>query len=398
MSRIIAAITNKKTWFNIGIGLRAACSLGGTALRSVLESRKGPTDILLCVVDHYEPRVGQPTQALARERVEDWMDRYPAIARAHPDADGRVPAHSFFYPWDEYDPWELDHIMELCGAGFGEVEIHLHHDGDTEDGVRQKFRDAVRTFRQHGALSSWPDGRPAWGFIHGNWALDNSRCEDDGGGYCGVNNELTVLEQEGCYADFTFPSWQHVAQPEQLNSIHYAIDDPLKPKSYNRGLRARVGEQKRQGLLLVQGPLAPYVEWSSRRTRVAMDDGDISISRRYKPERFDRWVRTGVHVQGRPDLIFIKLHSHGAEDRNRAAMLGEDMEWLFRDAGARYNDGVRYRLHHTTAREMYNIVKATEAGISDMAAARDWILKPPGSAASRNEAEPLDCRRPLCFP
>ena len=126
---------------------------------------------------------------------------------------------------------------------------------------------------------------------------------------------------------------------------------------------------------MIQGPLIPFVDRTTRRLRVAIDDADVSESRRYHPERLDRWVRAGIHVQGRPDRIFIKLHSHGAEDKNRAGMLGEDLEWLYSDAEARYNDGKIYRLHYVTAREMYNVVRATESGVDDLALARNWILK-----------------------
>jgi hypothetical protein len=369
---------NKQSLYNLEIALRAAVAAGRSRSDARTRRRSHPIDLFLCIVDHYEPQVGRPPRALARERVEDWLRRYPQIASAHRDAEGRSPAHSFFYPWDEYDAWELSHIAELCAAGYGEIDLHLHHQDDTETSLRGKLRKAVQVYREHGVLPTWPDGRPAWGFIHGDWALDNSRCER-GRNYCGVNNELTVLQEEGCYADFTFPAWQHLAQPRQMNSIHYAVDDPDRPKSYDTGRRARVNTLDPKGLLLVQGPLVPYIGRSGRGRRLAMDDGDLAACRRYEPARLDRWVQAGIQVQGRADRIFIKLHSHGAEDRNRAVMLGEDLEALFTDAETRYNDGQRYRLHYITARELFNVIKATEAGVEDILAARDWLLKPPAS-------------------
>ncbi|MGC4043517.1 MAG: hypothetical protein QM758_06900 [Armatimonas sp.] len=113
--------------------------------------------------------------------------------------------------------------------------------------------------------------------------------------------------------------------------------------------------------------------------RPAMDDGDLASYRRYSPERLDRWVRTGIQVAGRPDRVFIKLHTHGAADANREALLGKDLEAMFSDAEARYNDGKRYRLHYVTAREMFNIVKATESAPElSVAEARNYVLKRPG--------------------
>jgi hypothetical protein len=372
---------SKAKLFDIEIAFRSAAAAAGARRRAeATRTSERPVDLFLCLVDHFEPQIGQPPSSVARERLEDWLRHYPKIAGRHRDADGRPPAHSFFYPYDEYDDWEMARLSQMCAQGWGEIDVHLHHKDDTEESLRAKLRDALRLFRGHGALSQWPDGSPAWGFIHGNWALDNSRCES-GHNFCGVNNELTVLADLGCYADFTFPAWQHTAQPRQMNSIYYAVDDPTRPKSYDRGKPAVVGVKGEGTLLLVHGPLVPYLHRGARGCRMAMDDGDIAACRRYTPDRLDRWVRAGIHVQGRPDRVFIKLHSHGAADKNREAMLGTDLEALFSDAEARYNDGKRYRLHYVTAREMFNIIKATEADAAvDLVEARDWLLKPPASA------------------
>ena len=374
--------------FNLRIALRAF--LSSNPLRPTIGAHPGnPTDIHLCLVDHYEPQVGRPPKALAQERVEDWLRRYPDIASKHRDADGCHPPHSFFYPYDEYDEWEFSHIAELCDAGWGELEIHLHHWNDTSDGLRQKLREAKRLWAEKGMLAAWPDGGPAFGFIHGNWALDNSRWKENPNP-CGVNDEISILLEEGCYADFTFPAWQCSAQPRLMNRLYYAVDDPKRPKSYDWGERVKVsttksdltmentehteiklsmentkivkGERRRDRskLLMVPGVLAPYIERRGGRLRIAMDDSDLAASRRYHPSRLDRWVRAGIGVQGRPDRIFIKLHCHGAADANRAALLGEDLDALFSDAESRYNDGKRYRLHYVTAREMVNVIWETE--------------------------------------
>ena len=93
--------------------------------------------------------------------------------------------------------------------------------------VYETLREAIRTYREHGCLTTWPDGRTAFGFVHGNWALDNSRILG-GEDFCGVNDEITLLQEEGCYADFTFPAWQTISQPHRTNDIYYAIDDPAK--------------------------------------------------------------------------------------------------------------------------------------------------------------------------
>ena len=373
--------------FNIEMAWRAQSAIWANQKRREAAAFSGPTDVFLCIVDHYEPQVGKPSRDVAQGRVQDWMQRYPKISDSHRDADGRQPAHSFFYPWDEYDEWEFQRLTELCAAGYGEIELHLHHRDDTEATLRPKFQDAIKTYAAQGALSRWADGRPAFAFIHGNWALDNSRT-DGGRNYCGVNNEIQILREEGCYADFTFPAWGHAAQPRQANSLYHATDDPRLPKSYDTGAAFRAKTQPSGDLPLIQGPLVPHFKRRGRIPRLAIDDGDLASYRRYEPARLDRWVRAGIHVLDRPDRVFIKLHTHGAADQNRAALLGEDLNRLFADAEARYNDGVKRRLHYVTAREMFNVALATqEAGELDILAARDYRLKPPPMRrASTNRA------------
>lgn len=363
--------------FDTEIALRAAAQMAEQRYGRVKRYR-GCRDICLCVADHYEPGRGRAADSIARKRHQDWLRYYPRIAHSHRDCTGNRAVHTFFYPWDEYDPDLLGTLQQMCSGGVGEVELHLHHRDDTAATLSATIDEACSTFRSFGALSSWPNGRPAFAFIHGNWALDNSRVEN-GRNYCGVDNELQVLLQCGCYADFTFPAWRHVSQPRQTNSIYYAKGRPGSRKAYDSGSPIEMnGRCDSDALMIVQGPLVPTLRWSAKGPRFTMDDGDLADYRRYSPERFDRWVRAGIHVHGRPDRIFIKLHCHGAHDNSRQYLLHSDLDALYTDGLARYNDGERYRLHFVTARELFNVVKATESGSDlDIASAREYVLRAP---------------------
>ncbi|HEY3281211.1 MAG TPA: hypothetical protein VGN26_02980, partial [Armatimonadota bacterium] len=90
------------TLHTLEIALRAAASL-----RRGQVSTAGPTDLYLCVADHFEPWHGRPPRDVALRRLREWAARYPGMAGFHHDCEGRPPAHTFFYPWDEYDPEEL---------------------------------------------------------------------------------------------------------------------------------------------------------------------------------------------------------------------------------------------------------------------------------------------------
>jgi hypothetical protein len=336
--------------------------------------------LIFCFVDHFEPHVGGADGETARRRLDAWLEEYPRIASRHVDSNGHAPGHSFFYPYDEMEASELRDLAALCDSGFGELEIHLHHRDDTTETLRAKLQDAVRCWRAVGALGSWPgSGRPAFGFIHGNWALDNSRVEN-GRNFCGVNSEISLLAEEGCYADFTYPALWHMAQPRQANSIFYAEDDPMRPKSHDRGVPVHVGGQPTGHLMIVQGPLC--LRRSGPLALPRPEDGDITGTKPPTEQRVDAWVRANVHVEGRPEWVFVKVHTHGALDRTREALLGTGLDTLFGALEARYNDGREWRLHYVNAREMYNIIRAAEAGkAGDPGEFREFVITKPAAVS-----------------
>jgi hypothetical protein len=334
---------------------------------------------MFCFVDHFEPRWGNATPETERARVRRWCSDYPKLCAGHRDADGRPPRHTFFYPEEEYRPEHMRELAGLCRAGFGEIEVHLHHDRDTSHGLRTKLRRFTRTLvEDFGALPVDPrTGRAVWAFVHGNWALDNSRPD---GRWCGVNDELSVLAEEGCYADFTLPSAPDATQTRTVNSIYYASDDPLRPKSHDRGTPVRAGgaADAHGRLMIIQGPLGLNWRWRKYGVLPRVENSDIRRSSPPRPDRTDLWIRSGIHVSGREDWVFVKVHTHGTQERDIDTVLGPPVAALFADLEARYNDGERYVLHYVTAREMYNIIKAAEAGESgDPGSYRDYLIPAP---------------------
>jgi hypothetical protein len=336
--------------------------------------------LMFCFVDHYEPMWQRPSYETECARVERWRQDYPKLCAPYRDADGRHPIHSFFYPEEEYRPEHLDQLVELCRMGLGEIEIHLHHDKDTEAGLREKLRRFTRTLvERHDALPVNPvTGQAQWSFIHGNWALDN--CRPDGYG-CGVNNELIVLREEGCYADYTLPAAPSPCQTRTINQIYYATDDPHQPKSHDTGVRVAVGRAPVGDLMILQGPLG-FMGHSRKFGLIPrIENSDVRSNQPPSPERVDDWVRTGIHVEGRPEWTFVKIHTHGTQERDMDALLGEPMHRAYRHLIEHYNDGERWKLHFVSAREMYNIVKAAEAGMEgDPGQYRDFEIARPAYA------------------
>jgi hypothetical protein len=348
--------------------------------------RGGPIHVIFCFVDHFEPRWRGANYALERARMARWCAEYPHVCDGHLDADGRSPQHTYFFPEEEYRPEHIRDLVQLCRVGGGEIEVHLHHDDDTDEGLRSKLRRFTTTLvDEFGALPVVPEtGRAAWAFIHGNWALDNSRPD---GHRCGVNNELLVLADEGCYADFTLPSAPDVTQTRTINSIYYATDDPVRAKSHDTGIPVRVGGTPEGDLMIVQGPLGLNWRWRKFGILPRVENGDVSKTSPPRRDRTDLWVRTGIHVEGRPEWTFVKVHTHGLQEQNMEVLLGQEMDELFSDLETRYNDGKHHVLHYVTAREMYNIIKAAEAGCAgNPNTYRNYIVPAPsfvGAAAVR---------------
>ena len=336
----------------------------------------GPAHVMFLFVDHFEPMWHGADPETQRARVARWEREYRALASRHRDADGRPPQHTFFYPQEEYTEEHLDSVASLCRDGFGEIEVHLHHDNDTPENFRTTMTEfCERLHVRHGALPRNPQtGQLMFGFIHGNWCLDNSRPD---GRWCGLNNELSLLRELGCYADFTLPSAPSDTQTATINSIYYATDDPGAPKSHDRGVPVVRGRQGQGDLMIVQGPLA--LNWKRRRGPMPkIENADIRASNPPRQDRVDLWIRTGVHVQGKPDWLFVKIHTHGTQDMDMDTLLGDPMEAMHQYLESRYNDGKHYVLHYVTARETYNIIKAAEAGMDgNPNSYRDYLLPPP---------------------
>ncbi len=318
-----------------------------------------PPHILFCLADHFEPYWGKPQPPVALERVMDWIVRYPKIAHRHKDSEGRFPKLTLFYPEEEYDEAIFSALSDFCHRGYAEVEIHLHHDNDTEDNLRKKLLGFKKILvERHGLLSMDKEtGEVKYGFIHGNWALDNSRRD---GRWCGINNELTLLEETGCYADFTEPSAPGDTQTAKINSIYYAIDDPHLPKSHNTGSDMEVGRRGQKGLVMIQGPLA--LNWKRRKWGLLprIENGSLAASTRVRGDRVALWVQQRIHLKGRPDWIFVKVYTHGCQESNKKYLLSEGLDALFSILEKDYNDGKHGVLHYVSAREMFNVAKALE--------------------------------------
>jgi len=325
-----------------------------------------PVHLLLALCDHYEPKRGGAPMDKARARVRQWNEEYPRLFGRFRDTDGVPPRHTFFYPEDEYEPDLVDMVADLCrhksGQSYGEVEVHLHHDNDTADRLRQTLLEYKKTLAErHGLLSRDKEtGEIVYGFIHGNWALDNSRSD---GRCCGVNNELDVLRETGCYADFTLPSAPSETQTRKINSVYWAVDDPLRPKSHDTGTDLGTAPRPDNSLLMIQGPLV--LDWSRKKWGLfpRVENACLQKNQPPTPQRVENWLRARVVVPTKPNWYFVKLHTHGVNEPNQEVLLGEPMVRFHELLAERARRDPLFRFHYLTAREMANVALAADRNL-----------------------------------
>jgi len=319
--------------------------------------------LIIALADHFEPAIvpENPKAFAPRDvqlsRLEAWIGKYPSLVDSLRDSGGFAFRHTYFYPAEQYDPEIVEMLAQHCREGWGETEIHLHHGVDAPDTsentrrVLEGFRD---TLAGHGCLSRLAGSSlPRYAFVHGNWSLANS-----GKGCCGVDNEMRILAETGCYADFTLPSAPNPAQTAKINSI-YECALPLDQRApHRRGHDLKAGTKPHTYPLIIQGPLAlAYRRRTNGKRRWTIENSEICGSNPPSVGRLQYWIRAGIQVQGRPDWIFIKLHCHGMDPRDEEALLGAPMSRFLQDLTEAAKGG-KVQTHFVTAREMANIALA----------------------------------------
>ncbi|HEX6649238.1 MAG TPA: hypothetical protein VF075_06855 [Pyrinomonadaceae bacterium] len=326
-----------------------------------LNEPTGPTHVIFLVANHWEPGTG----AQAIPRVEHWMKMARETGNAIRDRDGMAFRHTNFYPAEQYERPLLEMLSALQAEGFCEVEIHLHHGveaPDTAENTRRiltEFRDTLA--EEHKCLSRESPMDPVkYAFVHGNWALANSA----GGRWCGVDSEMEILAETGCYADFTLPSVPHQAQVARINAI-YTCGKPLdQVKPHRSGPTVVTGKQPSLPIIF-EGPLA--FDWTRRLHSLPvprLDDGSLAQNYPLTLKRFNRWRNVRVSVAGRPDWVFVKLYSHGFFDWDQDAMIGPQMRRFMTEVLEFSEKSKEFFVYFASAREAFNIVMAAVDGHS----------------------------------
>jgi hypothetical protein len=225
--------------------------------------------------------------------------------------------------------------------------VHIHHDGEGERNFVDRMAGFIEALTTRHGLLRQHEGRTVFGFIHGNWALDNARPD---GRWCGLNNEITLLRDLGCYADFTMPAVPDPSQGGLVNTIYWATDDPTRPRSFASGVPLEPGGSASGDLLMIPGPLG--LDWTGRRIwKPRIDSGELGVNAKPGRHRVRLWLRVAPRLGGD---AFVKLFGHGAQERH-SCLLDGDLDRLFTDVrDICAEDGIELR--YATAWEMRQAV------------------------------------------
>jgi hypothetical protein len=337
--------------------------------------------VVFTIADHFEPSWSPNGHADIRTQIER-LKAYHKMARetgeSVRDSDGTKFRHTNFFPAEQYHPELLEIMAEMQAEGLGEVEIHLHHGverPDTADSLRAaliEFRDTLA--ERHRCLSRIDgQGRPMYAFVHGNLALANS-C---GGLYCGVDNEMAILQETGCYADMTLPSAPDRSQVAMINQIYEFGGDANKAAPHRIGKRVRVNGNNAALPLIFTGPLV--FNWTRRLKGIPvprLEDGALVANQTADLARFYRWMSANITVAGRPDVVFVKLYCHGFFDYDQSACIGEGARRFFNEIIEHGANGGNFDVHFASAREAFNIASAIIHGErGEPGLYRDYRLK-----------------------
>jgi hypothetical protein len=338
---------------------------GGEMLRRASEA--APKHLIFVVANHFEPawsENGFLNLDTQRRRLDDWYLKARKIGEAVRDSDGTKFRHTNFYPAEQYERGLLETMAAMERENLGETEIHLHHGvekPDTAENTRRvltEFRDCLA--QEHKSLSRLENEiMPRYAFVHGNLALANSA----NGKFCGVDSEMQILQDTGCYADLTLPSAPDETQVPKLNSIYEAAGDFTKRAPHRTGKDLRVGSAIQRLPIILPGALV--FNWNRKIKNIPvprLDDGALAANQSLDSARLSRWTNARISVAGKPEWVFIKLYCHGFFDRDQDSCIGDRARRFFSEAVENGERTGTYKTHFATAREAFNIISAATDG------------------------------------
>jgi hypothetical protein len=331
------------------------------------EQVQGKKHLIVVLADHHEPGSGEKGIDVSR----NWCAKYSDLMHDVYDHYGNRFRYTWFYPIDHDNRGVVSELCKLTREGFGEIEVHWHNNNVDDDIFRQNLSQGLEMLKSFGSFGLDKKGDRRFAYIAGNWNLDQGKFPD----FNGVSRQIEILQSLGCYADLTFSTVLSDAQPIKINSLYYAIDDD-RPKSYDTGPDAEVGK-KSDGLLMLQGPSGfnfnyRYFEWGALESWLGIDF-----------HRFTSMLEDSPTVIGRPDVRFMKFHTHGIQSSD--LVLSSNFKNFFNKI-YEYCEDNNIILHYCSSREAFNIIEAIEDGVpGEIEDFREYQISAPSNVVHFNK-------------
>jgi hypothetical protein len=152
-----------------------------------------------------------------------------------------------------------------------------------------------------------------------------------------------------------------------VNTIYWATDDTARPKSHNWGIPVQPGGAVSGDLLIVPGPLTVNLREWNRRGVPKIETGELAGYALPSRRRARLWTKAAPRIGAD---VFVKLFTHGAPERNSAALLVEGallrtLEYLTEEANR-----IGAQLLFVSAWQMWKAIQAVRCQSDPLDAVR----------------------------
>jgi hypothetical protein len=200
-----------------------------------------PVHLYVCVADHFEPRWRRPSSTRSAAASPAGRRTTPRSPPPPRQLRPRPPAHALLPRWRSTAPSTSTPSFELVatrGSSTSRCTCTTTTTPPTTS-ARPSWTSPRSSTRSTGCLRR----DPVTGQVPGpsSTATGRSTTRTPDGRFCGVDDELSVLLETGCYVDMTMPCVPSPAQGRVVNQIYYARSSPGRSRGHDRGREVRVG-------------------------------------------------------------------------------------------------------------------------------------------------------------
>lgn len=250
--------------------------------------------------DHFEPfQKDSEGNIISLSHIEEFLKKLTQYPWGSPSlffsSQAYYLAQNKF--WSGSRKKEDEEIQELLKSANIDFQVHIHHEGWLNEVPSSPEINAQRLDEMLKLII--PKDKTEWCFIHGCWALQASDAT-----ICNISNEVKVLLDNGCIADFTFPAGRPWCNPE------LTVPHTVLPVNMVKGYITKfadpipVAEAKVfEGRLLI---------WASNLSAQASSLDHVAMGTISPQQAACSWINSNTIID---DTLYIKTHAHSLQDK-----------------------------------------------------------------------------------